>query len=231
MSSHKKYSRMNKLPGLRSACKIMNCGITASPCENTLLSPCARLMQRRVTDCFCCALHPFFHQQKFPRGRGSCFLFFLTHQRQYVLYISCVRRSVVWRESDSQWNTVAYSITLVAMETAELTKSVKWLQELSMTKLIIRENAPVQIRAPCTWNTFQEYSTYPFIQTCLTLKNVWHFLTHLKQLCCFSVQSHSNLCLLFRPAQVQTCLLACVTIKDSEKEGVKITTDKIWRGK
>lgn len=93
---------------------------------------------------------PFFPPTEFLKRKGSVCVFFFTHHRQFLLYISCVRRSVVWRESESQWNTVAYSIILVVMETIELTKSVKWLQGLSATKFIIRRNASVQNRAPYT---------------------------------------------------------------------------------
>lgn len=159
MSSHKKYSWMNKLPGLRSVCKIMNCGITASPCENTQPSPGAWLVQRRVTVTVS-AVHSTLFSTRVSQEEGE--VFFLTHQRQFMLYISCVRRTVVWRESDSQWNTVAYSIILVVMETAELTKSVKWLQGLSVTKLLEKMHRD-KLEHLVRETLFKEYSTYPFI--------------------------------------------------------------------
>lgn len=120
------------------------------PCENTQPSPGARLVQRRATVTAFAVHSTLFSTNRVSQEEGECVFFFFTHHRQFLLYISCVRRSVVWRESESQWNTVAYSIILVVMETIELTKSVKWLQGLSATKFIIRRNASVQNRAPYT---------------------------------------------------------------------------------
>lgn len=186
-----------------------------SPCENTLPSQgTLQLVQRRVTVSALLCTPPLVSTSRVSQEEGEWFS--LTHQRQFMLYISCVRKTmtVVWRESESQWNTVAYSIIPVVMETAEQTKSVKWLQGLLVTKLIIRGNASAQLRAHFTENTGQKYdclSIYSIM--CFSLgKCFLAFLIHLKlQHCPF--QWHSNLSLLFRPVQVQTCLLAGVTNK------------------
>lgn len=55
---------------------------------------------------------------------------------------SCVRKisAVVRRESESHLNTLVYSTIPVVMETAELSESVKRLEGLSVTKLIIKQN-------------------------------------------------------------------------------------------
>lgn len=104
------------------------------------------------------------------------------------------------------------------METAELTKSVKWLQGLSVTKLIIRGNASLQLKTSFFFFFFNKRRPFRNILLFYLFKravtSAWKislaFLTHLKMAmcCCCCFQWHSNFSLLFKSAQVQTCLLA-----------------------
>lgn len=143
----------------------MSCGIASSPCENTRPSSGTQLVQWRVTVTAPLRTPPLFSTGRVSPEEGERFS--STHQRQFMLHILYLRKTmtVVWRQTESQWNTVAYSIILVVMETAELTKSVKWLQGMLVTKLIIRENASVQLRPHFTKSSGQKYLTCLFIQS------------------------------------------------------------------
>lgn len=144
-SAYKKISTDDKIPALRSPSKIMSSAILVSLWEYTV---------QELDWCkWRYALHPFLSpQQRFSRGRLVVF----PTQRQITLYIPCVRRTVtvVWRESDSHLNTVVCALIPVVMETAELSKSVKQLKWLSVTKLIIRESASIQLRSHFTGTLF-----------------------------------------------------------------------------
>lgn len=182
----------------------MSCGIASSPCENTRPSSGTQLVQWRVTVTAPLRTPPLFSTGRVSPEEGERFS--STHQRQFMLHISYLRKTmtVVWRQTESQWNTVAYSIILVVMETAELTKSVKWLQGMLVTKLIIRGNASVQLRPHFTKSSGQKYLVYLF-----SLGRVsWHALNIRNCIAVAPSQWHNNLSLSFRLVHVRTCLLA-----------------------
>lgn len=101
-----KYSELTqKYPDNSITCleatKIMSCGITVSPCGIGFPSPGTKLDS---SDSDCTAAHPtlVFHWQSFSIGSH-----FLTHQRRFLLSISCGRKKL--RNLKTTLITVVYS--------------------------------------------------------------------------------------------------------------------------
>lgn len=131
----KEYPQMTTFPALRSSCKVMSCGIITSPCGNT--QPQSRDSTAAMEgDWDCAAVCSTLIRLNSRISQEAEEWFSSSHQRQSMLYMSCVRKGMtaIWRESESQWIIVAFSMILVVMETAEMIKSVKWCHELKVTK-------------------------------------------------------------------------------------------------